>query len=345
MWGSWAGKTPRAAQQIRILGAMLRFAGGHEHGGSAQEDPPSSRSLLRSALWEPYSPIVATRNATQAEIYASTWPSEGEDGELYISLVVLADRSAALGKGTVTAQFVLDPRVSGGGYHCYDTYRGREVPMPAAGSNNTMTVEVDASLGGSDPAPCCARSCAGIGGLLFSKATPATDSALANYLKRMQAVTARSLADFTCEGGPHCFGQATGPPPVHSAQNERGSLWPFYDNCSTEHCAGLTQRLIPIPQTSKYATAPTPGMVPVPGGAFLFSTRGVEIEGAPGLGVDIQLPWEEEPGRFFPKPHSAHRLQMPPLWADQFPVTNGAYASYLAASNFTPADQEHWLEH
>jgi iron(II)-dependent oxidoreductase len=93
VWGTWAGKTPRAAQQIRVLGAMLRFAGGHEHGGDAQEDSQSNRSLLRSALWEPFAPIVTCENATQAQVYASTWP---QHGEVYISLVIVADRSAAL---------------------------------------------------------------------------------------------------------------------------------------------------------------------------------------------------------------------------------------------------------
>ena len=136
VWGSWAGKTPRAAQQIRVLAAMLRFAGGHEHGGTAQEDAPSSRALLRSALWEPYSPIVRCENATQAQVYASTWPSEGADGELYVSMVVVADRSASLGAGTVRASFELDSRVSSRSYHCYDAYRSvlppnrPECPVP-----------------------------------------------------------------------------------------------------------------------------------------------------------------------------------------------------------------------
>ena len=88
-------------QAIRVLGAMLRFAGGHEHGGVAQEDPASNRSLLRSAQWEPFAPIVTCANATQAQVYASTWP---QHQEVYMSFVVVADRSAALGRGTVKAE-------------------------------------------------------------------------------------------------------------------------------------------------------------------------------------------------------------------------------------------------
>ena len=59
----------------------------------------------------------------------------------------------------------------------------------------------------------------------------------------------------------------------------------------------------------------------------------------------MQFPWESEPGRTFPNPHVPHRLQMPPLWVDAYPVTNHQFAQYLSASNFTPVDREHWLEH
>lgn len=339
VWGTWAGKTPRAAQQIRVLGAMLRFAGGHEHGGDAQEDPLSNRSLLRSALWEPFAPIVTCENTTQAQVYASTWP---QHGEVYISLVVVADRSAALGPGTVNASFELDSRyMNGSGWHCFDAYRGVELALPAA-TERTMTVEIDASLGGSNPA--LVRSIAGIGGLLFTKQTATTDAALATYLKRMQRLTSRPFSSFTCEGGGHCFGPETGPPPVHSAQNSKGSVWPLYSNCTPEHCAGLTQRMVPIAPTKNYSKAPTPGMVEVPGGEFLFSSRGAEIEGSAGLGVDVQMPWEQQAGQNFPKPDTPHRLQMPPLFADKYPVTVAQYADYLQSSNYTPVDTEHWLK-
>ena len=149
-----------------------------------------------------------------------------------------------------------------------------------------MTVDVDASLGGSDPA--APTACAGIGGFLFTTKTPATDAALAQYLQRMRALSARSMQNFTCEGGSHCFGPQTGPAPVHSTTSS-GSVWPFHDRCDEDHCAGLTQEMVPIASTKEYAVAPTSGMVGVPGGAYSFSTRGAEIEGGPGAGVDG--PW------------------------------------------------------
>ena len=47
--------TPRDSQLFKRLGAILRFAGGHEYGGTAQDSPKSNRSLLQSARWKPFS--------------------------------------------------------------------------------------------------------------------------------------------------------------------------------------------------------------------------------------------------------------------------------------------------
>ena len=71
---------------------------------------------------------------------------------------------------------------------------------------------------------------------------------------------------------------------------------------------------------------------------------GAEIEGAAGLGVDFQWPWTTQAGEFFPKPDPPKRLRLPPLFADKYPVTCDQYARFLAESNYTPSDTEHWLE-
>eukprot|EP01045_Picozoa_sp_COSAG04_P045247 COSAG04_NODE_15760_length_521_cov_1.208531_2_plen_78_part_01 len=65
--------TPRDSALFQRLGAILRFVGGHRYGGSAQASAPSSRELLRSALWKPYAPLVHARNGPA---FASTFPSE-----------------------------------------------------------------------------------------------------------------------------------------------------------------------------------------------------------------------------------------------------------------------------
>ena len=69
-------------------------------------------------------------------------------------------------------------------------------------------------------------------------------------------------------------------------------------------------------------------------------TTGVEIEGTTEQGVDIQFPFESTPG----KDHRA-TLKMTPLFVDKYPVTNADYATFIAQSNYVPADTEHYLQH
>ena len=79
-------------------------------------------------------------------------------------------------------------------------------------------------------------------------------------------------------------------------------------------------------------------MILVPGGVFNFSTKGVEIEGPDDYGVDFQFPWENSTQRS----HSAV-LHMPPLFVDQFPVTNMQWSDYIKASSYKPADDNYYL--
>lgn len=71
-WGTWNGMTPRDSQIYSRLGTLLRFAGGHTYGGDAQNSMPSNRSLLTSAGWLPFAPLVQAGNGGA---YASTFPS------------------------------------------------------------------------------------------------------------------------------------------------------------------------------------------------------------------------------------------------------------------------------
>ena len=50
--------TPRDSALYKRVGALLRFAGGHEHGGSGQDAAPSSRALFSAEGWEPFMPVV-----------------------------------------------------------------------------------------------------------------------------------------------------------------------------------------------------------------------------------------------------------------------------------------------
>jgi iron(II)-dependent oxidoreductase len=83
---------------------------------------------------------------------------------------------------------------------------------------------------------------------------------------------------------------------------------------------------------------PPPGMILVPGGVFNFTTKGVEIEGPDDYGVDFQFPWEKVTQRT----HSSI-LQMPPLFVDEFPVTNMQWFDYIKASSYKPVDDNYYL--
>ena len=83
---------------------------------------------------------------------------------------------------------------------------------------------------------------------------------------------------------------------------------------------------------------PPPGMILVPGGVFNFTTNGIEIEGPDGYGVDFQFPWENVTQRTH-----TQLLQMPPLWVDEYPVTNRQWSEYMNASSYVPADDTYYL--
>ena len=83
---------------------------------------------------------------------------------------------------------------------------------------------------------------------------------------------------------------------------------------------------------------PPPGMLLVPGGVFNFTTDGIEIEGPDGYGVDFQFPWENVTQRTH-----TQLLQMPPLWVDEYPVTNSQWSEYMNASSYVPADDTYYL--
>jgi iron(II)-dependent oxidoreductase len=77
----------------------------------------------------------------------------------------------------------------------------------------------------------------------------------------------------------------------------------------------------------------------VSGGHFHFIASGVELEGGPDSGVDVQYPWEE-----YPRRHHDHELQIGPMIVDTFPVTNKQYSEFLNESGYSPRDTANWLK-
>jgi formylglycine-generating enzyme required for sulfatase activity len=101
----------------------------------------------------------------------------------------------------------------------------------------------------------------------------------------------------------------------------------------------LTQSVVDLNRTSPLRyTAPPEGMVAIAGApTYQFVVSGIEIE-APqnNVGVDFMYPWESVPQRS----HNA-TIALPPFFLDQFPVTCGAFASFLV--DYKPADTTNFL--
>ena len=330
-WGTWSGMTPRDSALFKRLGAILRFAGGQMHGGSAQDSPVSERSLLQSGGWQPYSPLVSTANG---QVFASTFPSGNTTtpDEVLMTLVGYADTVSPTDFTDVWLSLPVEYK----SYRAFDCYKGVEITMPSgsAAINFTMTIENSVPVSsGSGPKQV---SPSGFGALLLRR-NGTLDAPLAAFLAAMQSLTeGKPLGGFTCEGGRQCVGLGGG----------KGSAWAFYETCNNTHCAGLLQTMDPIPPTATYSTAPKSSggsMVSVAGGAFLFESDGVEWKGdteRSTRGVGFQFGWERSPSRF----HN-QEVSIPSLWVGKYPVTNNQYAAYLNVSGYKPADEEHWLQH
>ncbi len=90
----------------------------------------------------------------------------------------------------------------------------------------------------------------------------------------------------------------------------------------------LPQKIVDMPSTAPAKEAP-PGMVLIPGGAFVFKVHGTEIEGGTDPGVDVQYPWEDSPRRFH-----EHAMQIKPFHIDKFPVTNAQFKQFVDAAHY-----------
>jgi iron(II)-dependent oxidoreductase len=97
------------------------------------------------------------------------------------------------------------------------------------------------------------------------------------------------------------------------------------------------QTMMPIAPTALAAHAP-PGMIRIPGGDYDFVVHGNEVENGVDPGVDVQFPWEDQARR-----DHAHVVQVAPFYIDRTPVTNVAFARFLAATHYRPADDHNFL--
>ncbi|HMA55057.1 MAG TPA: SUMF1/EgtB/PvdO family nonheme iron enzyme, partial [Acidobacteriota bacterium] len=85
-----------------------------------------------------------------------------------------------------------------------------------------------------------------------------------------------------------------------------------------------------VERTPPARTAP-PGMVEIPAGTFVFKTAG--------------NPDDANPIIPYPDTTKPRRLDMRRFFMDRTPVTNAAFAVFLAASGYAPADRSNFLKH
>ncbi|HTX76006.1 MAG TPA: SUMF1/EgtB/PvdO family nonheme iron enzyme [Terracidiphilus sp.] len=139
----------------------------------------------------------------------------------------------------------------------------------------------------------------GYGAILATPGAPSAD--LRALMQKMAAMTQKPLASFSHE-------------------------WHF-----------LPQTMVPIEPTKPALQAPA-GMVRIPGGAFDFRVRGIEIEGGDDIGIDVEYPWEDSPRRF----HD-HGMVVKPFYIDKYPVTNRQFKEFLDATYYSPKDPINFL--
>ncbi|MBO9709344.1 MAG: SUMF1/EgtB/PvdO family nonheme iron enzyme [Caulobacter sp.] len=140
----------------------------------------------------------------------------------------------------------------------------------------------------------------GYGAVLAVDGEP--DAAQRALMARMKAMTARPLASYSAE-------------------------WTH-----------LPQQMVEVAPTRPAAAAPE-GMVEIPAGTFRFVVRGLEVEGANGVGVDVAYPWETSPRRFHDR-----QMAMKRFFIDRTPVTNAQFKAFLNATRYRPADDFNFLK-
>jgi iron(II)-dependent oxidoreductase len=192
-------------------------------------------------------------------------------------------------------------------------FSGPAIIIPCASSPPTLYFDLyrGAALapapygGGGGCALALSVEAGGFGAVIgVSAADAAGNSTLAAFLQRMAGMTARALASFS------------------------------------RNVTLLPQTMTVWPRAPALPPAARGGMLAIPAApAFVFAVNGTEIEGRQfALGDDVQYPWEE-----LPRWQHATTLAIDAFLIDVTPVTNAAFAAFLQASGYAPADAHNFL--
>lgn len=305
LWGMWNELRLRDAELLRRAATILR------HFGNASD------TILRTPLFEPwYTQFTYAGKSLPSSLAVSKFSNATSQRSLF--LIFNQDN------GTQSTVFDLElPFLAGGkGYQFYDVYHGRAVSPSSTTANCSVHAQQSVT---------CAYvrltiEPRGIGAVLAMRPGELAEEDQL-LLRTMAALTAVPLANFS-------------------------SVWrgPLSQT--------MVQNTQPRPSSSKVG-APKAGMLRValsPGQSFTFSVTGAEIEdgccAAPVnpitgfydfMGVDVQYPWESGPSRGHRKTFTADIL--PSFYIDATPVTNQAFADFLAATKYNPNDPGNFLKH
>ncbi|MGA8153322.1 MAG: SUMF1/EgtB/PvdO family nonheme iron enzyme [Terriglobales bacterium] len=100
----------------------------------------------------------------------------------------------------------------------------------------------------------------------------------------------------------------------------------------------LPQQMVTI-ATTRSPAQPPQDMVKLPAADYVFRVHGIELEGGDDEGVDVQYPWESAPTRYH-----EHKLHIPALWLDKYPVTNVQFRKFVKDAGYNPADNGNFLK-
>ena len=353
VWGLYNEIRPRDAELLRRASAILR------HFGAADD------ALLRSPLFEPFHshfqigggeappPSVSVAkfaNGTSARaLYTIVNNATTTDTALVIRLELARLDAAGIAAGIAAATPTVaaaTPTVTAATpttadqYFYYDAYGGAplEVIESTRCADSLICDYVEVRV---EPSA--------IGAVLATKAQ--LSRADAKFLETMRAMTARPLSEFSSEW--------RGPLPQHIVGDGDASVAPRRGKAlrmqSPTTAAANQAAERGGGSGGMRGVAPTRSVALAANQTFTFRVLGMEIEdGCCGgnysfagyydaTGVDVQYPWEDAPRR--EHRHTLGASELPPFRLEQTPVTNGAFAEFIASGAYEPATAQNFLRH
>lgn len=283
---------------------------------TAREDAAVKRvfAILRqfafatvSAQWTPYA-----FGSRAEQVVASEFPAPESGGWLY-TVISSSDRDAVF-------RLPLSAPQTSAGAKVYDVYHGKELTVQQehptqdngdAGSTRFF-VEIELEPFGF--------------GAIFVVVSGKTVDGLDAFLDMMRAMTTTRLADLSMHR------------PLLKQTLVSSEPSDTKDTVATTTATTLAATLADAED----------GMVRIKGSdSWWFNVTGVQIEPVPAwtptqfeFGTGVQFPWEHRPWNN----HSV-RLAVQDFRIDRHPVTNAAYARFLASSKYTPRSLQGFLEH